>query len=86
MDANDHFDQYGQSDQCENTDFENCHDDDNAEACSGVAHTNYVYKIVQGNENEFFNNDTSMGQRKSLSPRRGLNPWPPRYRLGALTN
>ncbi len=30
--------------------------------------------------------DTSMGQRKILSPRRELNPWPPRYRLGALTN
>ncbi len=27
-----------------------------------------------------------MGQRKILSPRRESNPWPPRYRLGALTN
>ena len=33
-----------------------------------------------------FNNDTSRGQRKILSPRRESNPWPPRYRLGALTN
>ena len=30
----------------------------------------------------FFNNDTSMGQRKILSPRRESNPWPPRYQLG----
>ncbi len=37
-------------------------------------------------EDEFFNNDTSMGQRKILCPRRESNPWPPRYQLGALTN
>ena len=35
---------------------------------------------------DFFLHDTSMGQRKILSPRRESNPWPPRYRLGALTN
>ena len=28
---------------------------------------------------------TSVGQRKHLSSRRESNPWPPRYRLGALT-
>ena len=28
---------------------------------------------------------TSMGQRKNLSPRQELNPWPPEHRLGALS-
>ena len=29
--------------------------------------------------------DTSVGQRKILSAGRESNPWPPKYRLGALT-
>ena len=29
--------------------------------------------------------DTSMGQRKILSPRQELNPWPPEHRVGALS-
>ncbi len=35
---------------------------------------------------EIVQHDTSVGQRKNMSPRRESNPWPPRYRLGALTN
>ncbi len=35
---------------------------------------------------EIIQHDTTVGQRKNLSPRRESNPWPPRYRLGALTN
>ena len=49
--------------------------------------TGVLNKITSLNiEDGFFNNDTSMGQRKILSPQRESNPWPPRYWLGALTN
>ena len=47
MDANDRYNQYGQSNQCTNTEFGNCQDG-STEACSGVAFTNYVYQIVPG--------------------------------------
>ena len=30
--------------------------------------------------------DTSVGQRKDLSPCQELNPWPPEQRVGALSN
>ena len=29
--------------------------------------------------------DTSVGQRKILSPRQESNPWPPEHRAGALS-
>ena len=36
-------------------------------------------------KDEMINNDTSVGQRKNLSPRQELNPWPPKHRAGALS-
>ena len=36
-------------------------------------------------KDEIINNDTSVGQRKNLSPRQESNPWPPEQRAGALS-
>ena len=36
-------------------------------------------------KDKMINNDTSGGQRKNLSPRQELNPWPPEHRAGALS-
>ena len=36
-------------------------------------------------KDEIINNDTSVGQRKNLSPRQESNPWPPEHRAGALS-
>ena len=36
-------------------------------------------------KDEIINNDTSVGQRKNLSPRQKSNSWPPEHRAGALS-
>ena len=36
-------------------------------------------------KDEIINNDTSVGQRKNLSPRQESNPWPTEHRAGALS-
>ena len=36
-------------------------------------------------KDERINNDTSVGQRKNLSPRQESNPRPPEHRAGALS-
>ena len=36
-------------------------------------------------KDEIINNDTSVGQRKNLSPQQESNSWPPKHRVGALS-
>ena len=36
-------------------------------------------------KDEIINNDTSMGQRKNLSPQQELNPGPPEHQAGTLS-